>query len=190
MTAKSGFGATPESRHAVQEHLADQIRANWKETLEGIVQTGNWLIEGGFRKADYELHQLPFCYSWGRKLIKIARCPRILDPENRPRLPDKAAALHEIALLSDRLWGIGVSEGVINCRCLVVDVKQFRQSFVTPGRSKTRRISTVYECSPDRDQSAMDMLDDFVAAVQKMADTHFPAINVRPPRRAKELVPS
>ena len=90
--------------------------------------------------------------------MKIARCPRILNPANRPLLPDKADALHQITLLSDRLFKIGMEEGVITNRSLVVDIKVFRQSFLEPSRSGLRRrMTVVYECSPQQDQSARSL---------------------------------
>ena len=49
-------------------------------------------------------------------------------------------------------------------------------------------LTVVYDCSPDRDESAMEVLDAFVSAVQKLAQARFPAINVRRPRKMKELV--
>jgi hypothetical protein len=184
---KNGFDATPVQ---TKPAIAEQIRDAWAETLEGIVQTGNWLIAGKFRKLDYELFGLPFTYSWGRKLAKIARSPRILNPINRHVLPDKADALHQIALLSDRLFQLGVSEGVINRQCLVVDIKSFRQSLMEPGQCKRRRLTAVYECSPQRDENAREALDAFVSAVQRLAESRFPSINVRRPRKMKELVAS
>jgi hypothetical protein len=185
---KSGFDATPA--RAKQALLAEYIRQNWTQTFEGIIRTGNRLIEGRFRKVDYDRFMLPFSYSWGKKLIKIAKSPRILDPVNRKVLPDKADALHQIALLTDRLFQLGVSEGVINSQCLVIDIKQFRQSFVDLGQPKRRRMTVVYECSPVRDEGAREALDSFVAAVQRLAEARFPAISIRGPRKMKELVPT
>jgi hypothetical protein len=187
---KSGVHATIFHWRTNQAALADQIRHNWAETLERIVQTGSWLIEGRFRKADYQQFTLPFSYSWGRKLIRISRSPRILNPVHRAVLPNKADALHQITLLTDRLFVLGVAEGVINNQCLVIDIKQFRKSFIEPRESKTRRMTTVYECRPERDQSATELLDAFAVAVQRLAQARFPAINVRPPRRMRELMQS
>jgi hypothetical protein len=184
---KNGFDAKPAQG---KQAIAEQIRGGWAETLERIVQTGNWLIAGKFRKLDYELFSLPFSYSWGRKLQKIARSPRILNPLNRPVLPDKADVLHQIALLSDRLFALGVSEGVINTQCLVVDIKHFRQTFMEPGQCKRRRLTAVYECSPQRNENAREALDAFVSAVQRLAESRFPSISVRRPRRMKELAAS
>lgn len=185
---KSGVHAT--GSRAPQALLAEQIRYGWTETLERIVQTGIWLIEGRFRKADYQRYALPFSYSWGRKLIRIARSPRILDPANRAVLPDKADVLHQVTLLTDRLFAVGLTEGVINNRCLVVDIRAFRRSFVEPGQPRTRRMTTVYECRPERGQSAVETLDAFVTAVQKLAQTRFPAVTVRGPQKMKELLQS
>ncbi len=187
---KSGVNATVSDRHAQQAAIAEQIRDGWTETLERIVQTGNWLIEGRFGKTDYQCYMLPFSYSWGKKLQRIARSPRILDPANRTVLPDKADALHQVALLTDRLFEMGVSEGVINSRCLVVDIRHFRQSFVGPGQCRKRRMTVVYECSPDRGEIAREILDSFVASVQQLAETRYPMIAVRRPRGMRELVPS
>lgn len=184
---KSGFDATPARAKQV---IAEQIRQGWTETLERIVQTGNWLIEGRFRKVDYQRYMLPFSYSWGRKLIKIARSPRILNPANRMALPDKADALHQITLLTDRRFELGVTEGVVNSQCLVVDIKAFRQNFPEPGQSRRRRMTVVYECNPHRDESAVETLDAFVVAVQNLAQERFPAITVRGPRKMKELIQS
>jgi hypothetical protein len=131
---------------------------------------------------------LPFSYSWGRKLIRIARSPRILNPANRAVLPDKADALHQITLLTDRLFELGITEGVVNSLCLVIGIKQFRRSFIEPGQCRRRRMTTVYECRPERDEGAMEMLDEFAVAVQRLAQARFPAITVRSPRKMKELV--
>jgi hypothetical protein len=136
---KSDVNVTRLQARARQAVLAEQIRCGWKQTLESVVQTGLWLIEGGFRKADFERYSLPFSYSRTRRLIRIARCPRILNPSNRALLPDSADALHEVALLSDSLFRLGVAEGVINSRCLVIDIKLFRRSFVEPGQCRRRR---------------------------------------------------
>jgi len=184
---KSGFEATPLCG---KQAIAEEIRQSWAETLERIIQTGERLSEGRFQRADYERFILPFSYSWGRKLIRIAKSPRILNPTNRPVLPDKANVLHQITLLTDRLFQLGVGEGVINRKCLVVDIKHFRQSFVEPGQCRRRRMTVVFDCNPDRDQSAIETLDHFVMAVQELAQTRFPAVNVRPPRRVKELLES
>jgi hypothetical protein len=185
---ENGVHATVSQRCANQAQLADQIRHGWTETLERIVETGKQLIEGRFRRADYQRHALPFSYSWGKKLEKIARSPRILNPVNRPILPSKTDALHQIALLADRLFNLGVREGVINNQCLVIDIRQFRQSFMEPGQPIRRRITVVYECSPERFVNATDTLDSFVVAVQQLAETRFPTITARRPRRMKELV--
>jgi hypothetical protein len=173
-----------------QAVLAAEIRHAWKETLESIVQTGVWLAEGRFRKADYARYGLPFSYSWGKRLTKIARSARILNPANRSVLPDKAGALHEISLLTDRLFDLAVAEGIVNRECLVIDIKQFRQSFLEPGQVRRRCITVVYQCDPGRDRSALDTLDSFLTAVQQLAAGRFPDITARPPRRIKELVPS
>jgi hypothetical protein len=183
---KSGVSDTP-LRHVRQVQLADQIRANWIERLENVLQTGNSLIEGRFTKSDYQRYALPFSYSWGRKLVKIARSPRILNPANRFLLPDKADALYQIVLLSDRLFELGVTEGVIHNQSLVVDIKHFRQSFVEPGKSRRRRITVVCECQAERHESAVDMLDAFITTVQQMAHSRFPRVTLRRPRTMKEL---
>ena len=111
-----------------RSRVAANIRNNWCQTFEHVLQIGRWLIEGRFRKPDYAEYRLPFTYSWGRRLQKIATCPRILDPANRHLLPDRADALHQITLLSDKLFALAVAEGVVNSRCLVVDIKAFRAS--------------------------------------------------------------
>src|ERR1017187_374567 len=183
----NGFDSTPAQG---KQAIAEQIRDTCAETLEGVVETGNQLIVGKFRRADYPRFDLPFSYSLGRKLVKVARSPRILNPINRHVLPDKADALHQIALLSDRLFALGVSEGVINARCLVVDIKHFRQTFMERGQSRRRRMTVVFDCSPQRDQNAREALDAFVSAVQCLAESRFPSINVRRPRRMKELAAS
>jgi hypothetical protein len=189
VNAKNDVAVTAAPRHPGQSELAEKIRANWAETLEHIVATGNWLIEGQFKKADYQRYSLPFSYSWGRRLAKVARCPRILNPTNRPVLPDKADALHQISLLTDRLFDLGVTEGVIHRGCLVVDIRHFRQSFVAPGQCRNRRMTVVYECHPDRDKNASEILESFAAAVQRLAQTRFTAVTVRGPRKMKDLGP-
>jgi hypothetical protein len=144
-------------------------------------------MEGRFRKADYASFGLPFSYSWGKKLIKIATSPRILDPDNRPLLPNKADALHQVSLLTDRLFAQGVGEGVIHNQCLVVDIRQFRQSFTEPGETRRRQITVVFECTPKEDADALERLDAFVDAVGKLAEAQFPDIAVRKPQRMREL---
>jgi hypothetical protein len=176
----------PRTRQAI---LAEQIRGGWQQTLEGVVLTGSWLTEGGFRKADYQRFALPFSYSWGKRLIRIARSPRVLNPLNRAVLPDKADALHQIVLPSDRLFNLAVSEGVVNNQALVIDIKQFRQSFIEPGRPGRRRMTVVYECSPELNKSARETLDAFAVAAGRLANARFPKISVRGPRKMKELMP-
>ncbi len=151
---KSDANVTPIHVRKNRAVLAEEIRHGWKETLEGIVQTGVLLIEGRFRKADYQHYGLPFSYSWGKRLIKIASSQRILNPLNRSVLPDKADSLHQIVLMTDKLFDLAVKENVVNPSCLTVDIKSFRQSFVEPGRCRRRRLTVVYDCSPDRDESA------------------------------------
>ena len=65
--SKSGFDATPV---CAKHEIAEQIRHGWTETLERIIDTGNQLIAGEFRKADYQLFGLPFNYSWGAEASK------------------------------------------------------------------------------------------------------------------------
>lgn len=185
MSAENGFKATQLA--GTQQLLAEQIRTHWTETLEGIVETGRWLTAGRFTKTDYQRYALPFSYSWGRKLIRVSRSPRILDPANRPMLPDKAAALHEIALLTDRLFAQAVREGIIHHQCLVIDLIQFRRSFVEPGDSRRRRVAVVFESRPAGGRCALENLDAFTAAVQTLAESRFPAVIVRRPRTMRDL---
>jgi hypothetical protein len=186
-TRQNGFEATAYAECDKQAALAEQIRKGWTETLERIIDTGVCLTSGRFRKADYQRHRLPFSYSWGRKLQRIARSPRILDPVNRTVLPSKVNALYQIALMSDRLFELGVKEGIINNQTLVFDLKYFRQSFVEPGRCRRRRMTIVFECDPGCDRDALEGLDSFVVAVEGLATGQFPTISVRRPRTIKEL---
>ena len=113
---KSDANVTPIHVRKNRAVLAEEIRHGWKETLEGIVQTGVLLIEGRFRKADYQryLRFAIFLHGWGKRLIKIASSQRILNPLNRSVLPDKADALHQIVLMTDKLFDLAVKENVVN----------------------------------------------------------------------------
>ena len=187
--AKCGVHATAKPAEGENRaRLAVRIRNHWAETLESIVESGRMLAEGRFRKGDYTRYSLPFSYSWGKKLVKISECPRVLNPANRSVLPDKADALHQIALLTDWQFDLAMKEGVIHRGALVIDLKNFRRSFVGHGSGGKRRLTVVYECAPQRGESATESLETFVGAVERLALTRFPSIAVRRPRTMKELV--
>ena len=188
MIQKVACTTTPDA--AIRMLLPNKFARVGQKLWRGSFRRGTGSSRAGFEKVITNITDCPSATVGVGSSSKSHFRRGSPDPANRAALPDRADALHQIALLSDKLFDLAVGEGVINQRALVIDIKSFRRSFADQGRSRRRRMTVVFDCDPDRDEGALEVLDAFVVAVQKLAQTRFPAVTVRPPSKMAEICAS
>jgi Protein of unknown function (DUF3102) len=107
----------PKSR----SEFADQIHANYKATIDGILKMGSTLntakkalVHGQFQEMIE--HDLPFTASTAERLMKIANDSRITNPAHVQLLPFAWGTLYELSKLPNAAFEQALSSGAINPR--------------------------------------------------------------------------
>jgi len=75
-------------------------------------------------------------YSFFCKIMKQASDYKLNDPANDPILPEAFSSRHEIMLMKDSTFRIGVQQGIIHPNCTLADLKKLREQMETPKRKK------------------------------------------------------
>jgi len=98
------------------EFWANQILAEWRRSVEAIIETGR-LIERALAELEYgqkaELwERLPFSQQTGSCLCRIAKDARIYHYSSK--LPPAWRTIYELTKLDDETWGLALENGTIN----------------------------------------------------------------------------
>lgn len=163
-----------------QQMLIRHIRDRWSDTLRTNLEIGECLIELGIRKKDWKLNffDLPFGYSWGKRLIKIAKDQRIRDQIGI--MPDARNTLHQISLLNDRQFERALSQQVIRRNCTRQDIIDWRR---LENGVKARVIDVItYEVEGEQsepEEKAWQTLDVALVDVARLLSALHPHVQIR-----------
>jgi len=171
-----------------QQMLVRKIKQQWGDTLDKNLDVGDCLLQLHLSKKDWRLNllNLPMTYSWGRRLMKIARDDRIRT--NLDRMPNARDTLHEIVLLTPKQFTKALGERIINPTCTRHDIHDFRRR--EQGISAKLHVTVTFEHTgkPGRpEEEALGDLAELMASVQKMIDTLFPTVKIKKQIRGRRL---
>jgi hypothetical protein len=102
--------------------LVAQICETWGDTRDRNFTVARLLLELKPTKKHWDKYSLPFCYSWGKRLIKIAKDRRIA--ENYDEMPEARTGLYEVALLIDKYFYAALREKIINPSASAQDIRE------------------------------------------------------------------
>ena len=118
------------------DYWAEQINAEWRKSVEGIINTGRLLAEAvddlphGQTMALYE--QLPFSRETATKLALVAKCER-LAPDSKcaytHNLPPSWYTLYELSTLDDAQWEAAEEQGLITAELGQKDIMRFKSDW-------------------------------------------------------------
>jgi hypothetical protein len=103
--------------------LVAQICETWGDTRDRNFTVARLLLELKPTKKHWDKYSLPFCYSWGKRLIKIAKDRRIA--ENYDEMPEARTGLYEVALLIDKYFYAALREKIINPSASAQDIRDW-----------------------------------------------------------------
>lgn len=97
---------------------AERIGAAWRRSVQAILESGQLLIDAKAVLAHGEFQQmierqLPFTASTARRLMAVARDPRLAKPEHVHALPPSWGTLYEITKLGDDAFAQAIESGTI-----------------------------------------------------------------------------
>ncbi|MBF0215056.1 MAG: DUF3102 domain-containing protein [Magnetococcales bacterium] len=127
--------ATTEDGRGV-DYFANWITQSWRESMEGIMETGRRLVEAkkALDHGDYLLmvaEKLPFGDDTALRLRKIAECPHFSNPAPVRDLPHSYSILYEMIGIPDKEFVKLTESGLINkntTRAEIVDIKRALKS--------------------------------------------------------------
>ncbi|MBF0583086.1 MAG: DUF3102 domain-containing protein [Magnetococcales bacterium] len=95
-----------------------RIRAEWRKSLEGILEVGKILVEAKAKLGHGQYmkmieNDLPFGYDTANKIKAIAEDKRMLNMELVPYLPPSWYALHKLTRLDDSVFYQAIKDGRI-----------------------------------------------------------------------------
>jgi N6-adenosine-specific RNA methylase IME4 len=96
----------------------ERIAAKWRESVESVIAAGNLIIEAKAALSHGEFESmiegaLPFGASTARRLIAIAKDPRISNRAHVHVLPAAWGTLYELTKLDDDQFSSGIADGTI-----------------------------------------------------------------------------
>lgn len=131
--------AVATSNTRTRQEWAAIINADWRKSIESIIQTGRDLISAKEQLEDGTFHKmiekdLPFSIRMSQRLMAIARHPKISNAAQSPRLPSSWYVLSELAKLSPEDFSDAERKGLITDKT---------------SRSSAEAISHAYNGSDD-----------------------------------------
>jgi hypothetical protein len=125
-------------KKSTADYWAPRINAEWRKTVQGIVNVGRELIAAKaacphgeysrlFKGSDNPVPEpVPFTIHTADRLMRIAARPAIADCAHAHSLPQSWATLHELARLDDDEIVAGISAGEINRKMTRADAVALR----------------------------------------------------------------
>lgn len=98
-----------------------------------------------------------FDYTFVCKLVRQGSDYRLNDPDNEPILPEAFSSRHEIMLMNESTFRIGVTKNIINKNCKLEDLRKLREQMEGKKSKKTTPKKTA---TPSPRSSAVETTQD------------------------------
>jgi hypothetical protein len=92
------------------------------------------------------ISEAQFDYSFVCKLIRQGSDYRMNDPDNDPILPEAFSSRHEIMLMSESTFRIGLTKGIIHKNCKLEDLRKLREQM--DGKKKATKKTEQKRTAP------------------------------------------
>jgi N6-adenosine-specific RNA methylase IME4 len=126
---------------------AGRIRVAWNKTREGVIEVGRLLTEAkeGLEHGEFEAmvsNDLPFAPNTAQIFMKIARDPRLSNPQHVELLPPSWGTLYELSKLDDGTFDHAITKGLIRPDMERKDAERLRTGERRAARlARTERLS-------------------------------------------------
>ncbi len=143
--------ATKKDLDHFKRELSDANLAFWRSTkfLADI------LIDARLSLSPEEFQQLieeaQLDYSFVCKVIKQGSDFRLNDPANEGILPEAFSARHEIMLMKESTFRLGVKSGIINADCKLADLRKLREQVEGKKPKANKSVKTKLSDEPATD---------------------------------------
>lgn len=126
-------------------YWAERIGAAWRSSVEGILQTGRELIEAKAELPHGEFEamvatELPFGSRTARRLMTVARDPRISERTHGSVLPPSWRTLYELTKLPDDQFEARIADGTIRSDMQRADLKRSAWQPPAPTQHPTEAL--------------------------------------------------
>lgn len=103
---------------SARQQWAGRIAAAWNKSVQGIIETGQLLIDAkaSLDHGEFENmveNDLPFQPTTAQRLMKVSRDDRLANPARVQLLPPSWGTLYELTKLTDAQFEAGVKSGLI-----------------------------------------------------------------------------